>query len=302
MFHHFYSDFHPQGQGAISEEEFEAILLYLSGNYEVLSASKYAELAESGSLQSHHICLTFDDALLCQIDIAAPILKRYKLEAFFFVYSSAFTGQPDPLEIYRFFRTTKFEDFNEFFSEFLSSTTNHFGQKVESSLEGFDSSVFLSEFPFYTEADKKFRFLRDFVLSPNQYRTVMNDMMAQQMFDSKEAVRKLFMTTSDLLDLRDEGHVIGLHSHSHPTMMQSLTIGAQRNEYIRNRKFIKSLTGDDAISMSHPCGRYSTGTLEVLSSLGVKVGFRSSRNPETAKSRLEIPREDHSNILKKAIS
>lgn len=302
MFHHFYSDFHPQGQGAISEEEFEAILLYLSGNYEILSAAKYAELAESGSLQSHQICLTFDDALLCQIDIAAPILRRHKLEAFFFVYSSAFTGQPDPLEIYRFFRTTKFEDFNEFFNEFLSFTTNHCGQKAESSLEDFDPSVFLSEFPFYSEADKKFRFLRDSVLSPKEYRTVMNDMMAQHMFDPKEAVRKLFMSTSDLLDLRDKGHVIGLHSHSHPTMMQSLTIGVQRNEYLRNRKFIKSLTGEDAISMSHPCGRYSSETLKVLSSLGVKVGFRSSRNPKTAKSSLEIPREDHSNILTKALS
>ena len=267
-----------------------------------MSASKYAELAQTGSLKSHQICLTFDDALLCQVDIAAPILKRYNLEAFFFVYSSAFTGQPDPLEIYRFFRTTQFEEFNEFFDEFLSVTTEHLGREIESAIRYFDSSDYLSEFSFYSEADRKFRFLRDTILSPKQYRTVMNNMMAHHLFDSREAARKLFMSESDLLDLRNGGHIIGLHSHSHPTTMQSLPISAQRQEYTRNKKFIKRLTGEAAFSMSHPCGRYSSETLEVLTSLGVKVGFRSSRNPKTANSTLEIPREDHSNILAEALS
>jgi peptidoglycan/xylan/chitin deacetylase (PgdA/CDA1 family) len=301
MFHHFYSEIHPRGQGAISAEQFELILVYLANKYEILSASKYTELAKTGALQSHQICLTFDDALLCQIDIAVPVLQKYAIEAFFFVYSSAFSGKPDPLEIYRYFRTTKFENFQEFFEDFAFVTKTRLGAAIESKLTEFDSSGYLSDFPFYSEADRKFRYLRDLVLSPEQYRIVMNQLMDNHLFDSREASSNLFMSEADLLKLRNEGHIIGLHSDSHPTTMQSLPIEAQRREYSRNREFLKKLTGEDAISMSHPCGRYSSETLEILKSLGVQVGFRSSRNPTTAKSPLEIPREDHSNILAEAL-
>ena len=41
-------------------------------------------------LSSNDICLTFDDTLKCQYDIAYPILKKEKLNAFYFIYSSVF--------------------------------------------------------------------------------------------------------------------------------------------------------------------------------------------------------------------
>ena len=49
--------------------------------------------------------------------------------------------------------------------------------------------------------------------------------------------------------------------------------------------------------MAHPLGNYSNDTLKVLKKLGILVGFRDSLKPPTIKSALEIPREDHTNIL-----
>jgi hypothetical protein len=49
--------------------------------------------------------------------------------------------------------------------------------------------------------------------------------------------------------------------------------------------------------MAHPLGNYSKDTLKVLKKLGILVGFRDSLKPPTIKSALEIPREDHTNIL-----
>ena len=49
--------------------------------------------------------------------------------------------------------------------------------------------------------------------------------------------------------------------------------------------------------MSHPCGNYNENILSYLGSLGIKIGFRSSMNVRSIKSSLEIPREDHANIL-----
>ena len=81
MFHHFYNSDHPMGQGAISAQEFENIILYL-GVDRFLSPEEWSKRAINGKLKQTDLCLTFDDALLCQYDIALPILKKFKLTAF----------------------------------------------------------------------------------------------------------------------------------------------------------------------------------------------------------------------------
>ena len=65
-----------------------------------------------------------------------------------------------------------------------------------------------------------------------------------------------------------------------------------------NLKHLESILGKGTIeSMSHPCGNYNQTTLSVLNNLGIKVGFLSNMSNHKVKSWLEIPREDHSNIL-----
>ena len=88
MFHHFHDKIHPNGQGAISSEEFEQILNWLDNHYLINDAHVYIEKALNNDLHKSDICLSFDDALLCQYDIALPILQKKAIKAFFFVYSS----------------------------------------------------------------------------------------------------------------------------------------------------------------------------------------------------------------------
>ena len=68
MFHHFYDEKHPKGQGAISGEEFEQILDWLSNYYLINDAHVYLEKVLNNNLHKTDICLSFDDALLCQYD------------------------------------------------------------------------------------------------------------------------------------------------------------------------------------------------------------------------------------------
>ena len=49
--------------------------------------------------------------------------------------------------------------------------------------------------------------------------------------------------------------------------------------------------------MSHPCNSYNDNTLNILEQLGIKLGFRANLS-EGFSSNLEIPRIDHSEILK----
>ena len=41
-------------------------------------------------------------SIRCQYDVARPILDKYDIKAFFFIYSSILTDEPDLLEVFRF--------------------------------------------------------------------------------------------------------------------------------------------------------------------------------------------------------
>ena len=69
---------------------------------------------------------------------------------------------------------------------------------------------------------------------------------------------------------------------------------------IKNLFLIENIIGEgNCMSMSHPSGDYNEDTLKILSDLNIKIGFRSNLKVPFINSNLEIPREDHSNIMNK---
>ena len=107
MFHHFHDEKHPRGQGSISGDDLDRLLKYI-GIQRFLSPAEWLEKLEKNQLQEKEVCLTFDDGLLCQMEVALPVLEQYHLQAFWFVYSGVFEGNLENLEIYRLFRTKFF--------------------------------------------------------------------------------------------------------------------------------------------------------------------------------------------------
>lgn len=299
MFHHFYDEkIHPKGQGAISSTQFQFIIDYLNEKYNLLKASEYLEKFLNAKLDDLDVCLSFDDALKCQYDIAIPVLNKNNLDAFFFVYTSPISGRPDFLEVYRYFRTVKYKNIDEFYREFFEVLKSRDAKFFLNSLEEFEESEFLSEFIFYTENDRFFRYLRDHPLSKEEYHSIMIELFRMRSFDFNSVLSLLWMTSNEIKDLSKLGNIIGLHSHNHPTQIHKLKKKDQINEYETNLKYLKNLSEKKIISMSHPCGNYSSETLDILNEMGIKIGFRSNFSIKNINSPLEIPREDHSNILK----
>jgi peptidoglycan/xylan/chitin deacetylase (PgdA/CDA1 family) len=121
--------------------------------------------------------------------------------------------------------------------------------------------------------------------------------MDQVGFDRDEASRNLWMTPDHVKQLDSEGHVIGLHSHTHPTTLGLLPPEAQKQEYEKNASWIRNLLGATPCVASHPCNSYSPETQEILHSLGVELAFRADTAHVVRRSQLEFPREDHANLL-----
>ena len=299
MFHHFYDERHVKGQGAISAEQLDAILR--DYRHRLLPAQEWLDRALSDRLCEGDVCITFDDALRCQYEVALPVLEQHDLTGFWFVYSSVLDGGLEKLEIYRKFRTVYFSAADDFYRTFFAAVDqSRYADLVQEALVGYDHDNW-RHFPFYTPGDTRFRYIRDTALGRDRYDEVMRQIMQTYHIDFEEFSADLWMEPQHVRDLCDRGHVIGLHSHSHPTDMGQRTPAEQRFEYETNFQFLRQLIGSAPVAASHPCNSYNDETISLLRSLGIQLGFRANMADHQF-SMLEFPREDHANIVSNAIS
>ena len=299
MFHHFHNNIHLPAQGSISSEEFYDMIAWLGKRFNILDANNYTDKFISGTLNKTDICLSFDDALLCQYDIVIPVLEELNITAFFFVYSSALLGKSSNLEVYRLFRSSVYKNIDVFYKSFFEKLISVDNIRYVKHKEKFNLLNYLNQYSFYSKNDKWFRYLRDVFLSTDKYDEIMQEIMREKNFDTKAAKENIWMTEEQLLDIHLKGHKVGLHSYSHPTVISKLTIYEQTLEYKKNLQHLSKLLNCSNInSMAHPCGDYSNETLDILKNMGIKIGFCSNMIIKDRKGSLEVPREDHANILK----
>ena len=306
MFHHFHDGkMHTKIQGSLSKDNFAKMIKYI-GKENILDAGEFAEKLKKRTLNKE-VCLTFDDAIKCQIDIALPILEDFKIKSFFFVPTSMFQGNPDYLEAFRYFRNNYYEEMNDFYNDFYEITDKDLKPFFKSREKNI--SELKIKYNFYSLEDIKFRQLRDILLSKNEYETLMLKLMKKNKVDIKQINKKLFLQKNDLILLDKLGHVIGLHSHSHPTRIENLSYDEQKKEYLQNKSLLVQILNKEANhikSSSHPCGSYNHNSLKILKELGVEIAFRDNMNLDRGaikinNSALEIARQDQSGIYDKMV-
>lgn len=302
MFHHFHNESnHPPSQGSIDKDKLYKLIKFI-GRKNILDAQEFSIRLQEGKLKKKQVCLTFDDGIKSQYDVALPLLEDLNIKSFFFVYGSLFTGKPDLLEVYRFFRLNFFKNIKQFYNKFnkyLDKKYIHFLKKKRNEIK-----LKKLKQPFYSLEDLQFRTIRNDYLSNNDYKIIMNKLFKEKNFIPKKYYKKLFMSKKNLIHLDKLGHEIGLHSFSHPTVLSKLSYPNQFNEYKKNLKIISKILKKknfEINSMSHPCGSYNTNTIKVLNKIGINVGFKNImgkvKKVNDINNFLEIPRQNHSDIL-----
>ena len=247
-------------------------------------------------MQPGDLCLTFDDNLLCQYKVALPVLRQFGLTAFWFVYTSVNQGNAERLEIYRHFRTVAFPGIDAFYTAFDAFLVNRPEADMVAEARGsFQPKAYLPDYVYLSDNDKIFRYVRDRVLGRERYEAAMDAMLAHYGFDMGQLLGVLWMGDAHLKELHGEGHVIGLHSHTHPTLLEALSVAEQREEYRSNASHLTALLGELPRAVSHPNNSYSPETLKILAEMGVTTGFRANMTDAT-NAALELPRHNHAVI------
>jgi peptidoglycan/xylan/chitin deacetylase (PgdA/CDA1 family) len=294
MFHHFHKEGQQAlGQGSITDETFNKIIIKLKNNYNLLSAIDWCNKAIEGILETDDICITFDDNLIGQYNVALPVLESHNLTGIWFVYSSPLIGVVEKLELYRYFRCSKFPDIDGFHSEFNNYVNIIFNNgEFASKISDFNPDIYLKAFPFYSKKDKFFRFLRDEILGEKRYNMIMDKMIEDSGVDLTAVSKEIWFDRDAVKYLSDNGHIIGLHSHTHPTRLNLLSFEEQLNEYKTNYNVLSDIIGSEICVAAHPTNSYNEDTFKVFEQLGITISFRSTME-SGFNSNYEFPRIDH---------
>lgn len=294
MFHYFHDNEQiMETQGSISGRKLQEIIDVTRKQYNLISAQKFLSKTIEGRLEDTDVCLTFDDGLSSQFKVAYPVLRANNLTAFWFVYTSVqIEGNYEKLEVYRMFRNS-FDSMEKFYEAFHKEIIRGHHDRAKINWASEEAAHYKPDAPYYTENDRRFRYVRDFALLPKEYDEIISEMMKKMEFDIEKECKGIWINRDEIQKLNREGHVIGIHSHTHPTVMSNLSYGEQLEEYGTCQELLGDmLPGTEINTVSYPCDYYNHDTLRIMDSLGVKLGFIAHME-QYQENRLLIPRADN---------
>ena len=287
-------------QGALTEEQFEDVIGYLQTRYRLIGAEQFIEEASKGCTTPDTICLTFDDGLKSQYEIAWPVMKKHGLTGFYFINTCWMEGNKSLLEVFHDFRFRMFDDIDQFYLEFykVMNRAGVIDEMTIRKIETFDYDSYLPHCIWHTYNDKLFRYTRDQLLTQQQYMDCMFELMRTKNYDIEKYADFLWINESDICDLRRNRNIIGLHTHNHPTNMKKLTYSEKEYEYKMNQKILQRILKEEIRTVSYPCGYYDSETGSILKNMGVDFGFLAFQ-ADNEEDRLKISRINHPQIVER---
>jgi len=119
------------------------------------------------------------------------------------------------------------------------------------------------------EQDRIFRFWRNEVADSVEYELVMLALESDcpAMFDPANH----WLSIEDIQDLAAAGHVIGFHTHSHPTNMARLSVEQQALEYATSKGMLEIILEQSVTTGAHPCDSWAPEGIAWLQANGVRL-------------------------------
>ena len=65
--------------------------------------------------------------------------------------------------------------------------------------------------------------------------------MESKNYNIKESEQNLYLSVEDIRCLHDEGNIIGLHSHTHPTVMSKYDYFKQESDFTTNKEILSKI-------------------------------------------------------------
>lgn len=258
-----------------SAERFEEVVGYLKRRFEMIGLEALECLADHPHPPRQPMALiTFDDGYVDNYEIAYPILRRLGVPAVFFL-PTAFIGSSQL----------------PWWEEIPWLLRRSAGRSIR--LIGADE-------PFLLRADDGEKSIRGVMTFVKSRALPVNEQVEEirsacgNLRPPADDSRRLFLTWDEVRQLRDAGHGIGSHTHSH-RLLGHLSLREQADELRTSKEILEAELGRSVTSIAYPIGSasaYTPDTCELAAKLGYRFGFNFRRrgNALPLKNPLDIGR------------
>ena len=229
--------------------------------------------------------------------LTLKILKKYSIKAFFFINTKFVGSKKTTPELIRFFIYNHCKGIKNFYNIFENNCNLNVKKIIKDNKKKIQ--FYKSKYKFYTIQDIKFRIIRNSI-SQKKYFFIMEKIMKNEKFNYNILKYKPYMSEKDLIKINKNGHLVGLHTHSHPSDFSCLSSKDQKKELFLNIKSLKRILKNKNElfeTFSYPAGNYSRQTLRILKDLNIKIAFTNSIETKT-NNVLETPRINHKYLIK----
>jgi len=251
-------------------DNFRKQLDYFDSQFGYVSFDEWCGFVNNGAVpeKAGKVVLTFDDAMRCHYDYVFPELIRRGLWGIFYVPTSPYVDHII-LDVHRIhllcgaFPGIELLDIaNSLVSEEMIPD-----QKIEE----FRNETYTRQ--KNTVGVSEFKRLMNYFID-YKYRSEFIDQVADDLgFSFKSDV--FYVPYEQLLEMKQNGMLIGSHSHSHPVMSKLSPI-AQQNEIEKSFFILGDLVEANHKTYCHPYGgfhSFNKDTVDVLDRLGVSYAF-----------------------------
>ncbi len=278
MFHDFHhNNSKPNTQGSVNQDYIYKLIKYL-GNKNILSPEDYISKYNNNKLDKNHLCLTFDDGLKSQLNIAFPILNDFKIKSFFFIPSTYILNKNKVLESYKYFYMNYYSNISFYYEDFFYELYKYFDKKkLNILLKSYHYKILniIKLKSFYSYQDIQFRIIRNSIISDVLFSKINKKLFKKKNFDYSKINKNKYLNEKDLKLIAKENK-IGLHSYSHFFNLRKCSYISQYNEYKKNKKHLSSIINNQIInSLSYPSGIYNHQSVKILKKLKINFAFRN---------------------------
>ena len=163
------------------------------------------------------------------------MLERFNLKAFWFVHCNTLPNNFDKSEIFSILIVKKFKNYKKFidkFFKYLNINSKIFQSKSFKKYYNEEISLY----NFLSKTELKYKFLRDIYFPRKKFENIMENFFRSYNLNVKDFYKNTWLDKKDLINLDKKGHMIGVHSFSHPYRMSKLTTKNQKTEYFKKIK------------------------------------------------------------------
>jgi peptidoglycan/xylan/chitin deacetylase (PgdA/CDA1 family) len=285
MYHYVWPDDEPAPGGIrpLLTSEFERQLDWLGARHEIVPPDRFLELLSHGSWVERSPCLlTFDDGTRDHAEVVTPILKRRGLGGLFFVLTWPIDLKRMPMThaVHWLLGQDEGRMWREFEREAIRETAGIeiLGDPVEA------KRIYHYESP----ARARIKYAANMMLPSAMAERVIERIIATTGRSSEDLAAEWFVSSNQILAMREAGMTIGLHGCSHRSL-QSLGAQGIGEEVSHCSQYISRLLGERPEWFACPFGG-SGASLEAVEAMRHAMRACRIRGSVTTE-KLFVPRD-----------